>query len=717
MPGMQNATIRSSVRPATGLEACRSVAGTDRHVLFSPSAGDRTFPSLCHCTLGHAILVSPRPPRAPLLIDSSTYTPESSIQLPSSPPLDTTSSSTTTQSKATAAPTMGKKINIPPGFYWCLTQLPSLILPPTLVLLANKIAASFWGTAIPLWALIVALFLSFPAVLFVQVQYSDWVNRREAARLGAVIAPHVPSKLPGGVSFLLESIKNYKTGYPGEQFVDWGKQYGNTFILRILFEDRLFTTEPEYIKAVLATQFEGFGKGPWFIRQMDSLLGTGVFNSDGEMWKFHRAMTRPFFSKDRISHFDIFDRHAMDALSQLSARLKEGYPVDIQDLVSRFTMDSATEFLFGKDVKSLSAGLVYPHYAPSSLRLASQDHPATIFTQAFQQAQDYSAVRGRWGKHWPLPEFFQDAVKSKMQAVEDYIEPILADAIARRNEQLKDVSSAEKGVQGGDKEVGEDETLLDHLIKYTDDEKVLRDETLNILLAGRDTTANTLTFATYALAENPHVLAKLREEILTKIGPTRRPTFEDMRELKYLRAFINEVLRLYPAVPFNIRTTNKAILLPPLTPGEKPFYVPANTRVPYSVFVMHRRKDLWGPDADKFDPDRFLDERLKKYLTPNPFIFLPFNAGPRICLGQQFAYHETSFFLIRLLQNFRKIELAPEGHPEGTLPPPEWKGQPGTKGTDRVRIKAHLTMYALGGCWVRMEEETMYNTIIGPRVY
>ena len=55
----------------------------------------------------------------------------------------------------------------------------------------------------------------------------------------------------------------------------------------------------------------------------------------------------------------------------------------------------------------------------------------------------------------------------------------------------------------------------------------------------------------------------------------------------------------------------------------------------YSVFFMHRRKDLWGPDAEEFDPDRFLDERVKTYLTPNPFIFLPFNAGPRICLGQQ----------------------------------------------------------------------------------
>lgn len=88
-------------------------------------------------------------------------------------------------------------------------------------------------------------------------------------------------------------------------------------------------------------------------------------------------------------------------------------------------------------------------------------------------------------------------------------------------------------------------------------------------------------------------------------------------------------------------------------------------RTPYSVFLMHRRKDLWGPDgllflslgnailtwteADEFDPDRFLDERLKKYLTPKPFIFLPFNAGPRICLGQQVMKTASHTHLLRLI--------------------------------------------------------------------
>ena len=141
---------------------------------------------------------------------------------------------------------------------------------------------------------------------------------------------------------------------------------------------------------------------------------------------------------------------------------------------------------------------------------------------------------------------------------------------------------------------------------------------------------------------------------------------------------------------------------------------------------MHRRKDLWGPDgedvisfpltpmlthtlaAEEFDPDRFLDERLRKYLTPNPFIFSPFNAGPRICMGQQvgmlllklfcsnvlmpwqFAYNEMSYFLTRLLQAFSSISLAEDVQ---TLAPAEWAKAPGRKGVEKAIIKSHLTLY------------------------
>ena len=97
--------------------------------------------------------------------------------------------------------------------------------------------------------------------------------------------------------------------------------------------------------------------------------------------------------------------------------------------------------------------------------------------------------------------------------------------------------------------------------------------------------------------------------------------------------------------------------------------------------------------AEEFDPDRFLDARLHKYLTPNPFIFLPFNAGPRICLGQQFAYNEMSFFIIRLLQNFEAIDFDLDSQPPESHVPVHWAGMPGRKGVEKFWPKAHLTVY------------------------
>jgi len=120
----------------------------------------------------------------------------------------------------------------------------------------------------------------------------------------------------------------------------------------------------------------------------------------------------------------------------------------------------------------------------------------------------------------------------------------------------------------------------------------------------------------------------------------------------------------------------------------------------YSVFLMHRRTDLWGPDALEFDPGRWLDERVKKYLIPNPYIFLPFNAGPRICLGQQFAYNEMSFMVIRLMQNFFAITLSPE---PAMCPPAWWAEKDGRQAIERFRPRNHLTLYAMGGMWVKME--------------
>ncbi|KAK0481275.1 cytochrome P450 [Armillaria novae-zelandiae] len=581
----------------------------------------------------------------------------------------------------------------PPGFIFLSRALFFVVLIPSSTFWALQ---SLAGLKLPLWiSFLIPLALQFIFTVVRNCLTSIKIKRDAAAR-GATMAPSVQGS---SFSILRELVYGFRNGYPSEVFQKWSEQYGNTFTFNTFSDRRILTTEPEHIKAILATQFQDFEKGHHFYVAAESLLGAGVFNSDDDIWKFHRSMTRPLFNKDRISDFDNFERHAMSTISQIKSRLREGYPVDFQDVVARFTLDSATEYLFGKDVNSTSAGLPYPAGSPLSDNPHFVNHPSNTFVKAFAAAQGNSALRLQRGQYWPLFEFWEDAVKPMRQVVNEFVEPLLVEALNRKTKGDKRVDD--------EKDVDEGMSLLARLVENTDDTKVIQDELTNILVAGRDTTASLLTFAVYMMCEHPEMATRLRSEILEKVG-TKTPTYEDVRDMKYLRAFLNETLRLYPSVPLNGRLSKVATTLP--EKGRTPFYVPSDTRVTYSVFLMHRRTDLWGPDALEFDPDRFLDSRLHKYLTPNPFIFVPFNAGPRICLGQQFAYNEASYYLIRLLQTFSSFGLATDAQPAEGIPPKSWTKAPGTtKGRDKIMFGLHLTMYAKAGMWVRMEEAKDYS--------
>jgi len=175
-------------------------------------------------------------------------------------------------------------------------------------------------------------------------------------------------------------------------------------------------------------------------------------------------MARPFFSKDRISDFDIFEKHAQDAIHQMKIRLREGYPVDFQDVASRFTLDSATEFLFGKDVCCLSAGIVYPPSSPLFNDPTFLNHPANRFVCAFMESQIATANRAHYGTFWRFAEFWQDQVEKNMQVCYEFVDPIVADALAKKHEQGKPGSD----VNDGTGKVKEGESLLEHLVHYTE---------------------------------------------------------------------------------------------------------------------------------------------------------------------------------------------------------------------------------------------------------
>lgn len=177
--------------------------------------------------------------------------------------------------------------------------------------------------------------------------------------------------------------------------------------------------------------------------------------------------------------------------------------------------------------------------------------------------------------------------------------------------------------------------FLQELISQKEHAARIRTEILNVLFAGRDTTAAFLSDIWFQLSRHPSVVARLQAEIET-MDPDQALTFETLKSLPYLRAILNECLRLHPVVPANIRAAKCDTYLP-LGAGDdqqSPVFVPAGTLVSWNIYGMHRRKDLYGEDADLYRPERWLDEGDQKGVRPG-WGFLPFNGGPRICIGRK----------------------------------------------------------------------------------
>lgn len=191
--------------------------------------------------------------------------------------------------------------------------------------------------------------------------------------------------------------------------------------------------------------------------------------------------------------------------------------------------------------------------------------------------------------------------------------------------------------------------FLHALLKQTRDPYTLRSELLNILLAGRDTTAGLLSNTWHVLSKRPDIWAKLKAEV-DRLGG-ERPDYSAIKELKYLKWLLNESLRLMPVVPGNSRQAIRDTVLPVGggPDGRSPVLVKKGEFVVYSPWSMHRREDFYGPDALEFKPERW------ETLRPG-WEYLPFNGGPRICVGQQYALLEASYATVRLVQTFPRIE-------------------------------------------------------------
>ncbi|KAJ5916408.1 cytochrome P450 52A3-B [Penicillium tannophilum] len=420
----------------------------------------------------------------------------------------------------------------------------------------------------------------------------------------------------------IDTIFWAKNAYKDHQLLDRNSELfhtlGNTFTTRQLHKYSIRTIEPENIKTILSLKFEDYGIS-FRLEPFNALLGKGIFDTDGDHWAASRALIRPSFTRDQIADLTSLESLIQDLFALLP---RDGETVvDLQELFFRYTIDSATEFLFGESV--------------GTLKKAQSERD---FAHAFQYAQSDIITRAMLG---PLKIFHKDPKADESNRIcREFVQQFVDEAyraVDVKQEETKHVFAQE-------------------LASRTTDRTRVLDELMNVLLAGRDTTASLLGNLFFMLAKNPAMWDKLRREVAFLQG--RTPTYEELRSLKYVHCCMNESLRLHPVVPRNEREAVRDTVLP-LGGGEdglSPVFVPKGTIVGYCVYAMHRRVDVYGADAEEFRPDRWEDGKL----LPR-WGYLPFNGGPRICIGQRYALTEAAYVIARMAQEFKILESRDPG--------------------------------------------------------
>ncbi|TID22340.1 cytochrome P450 alkane hydroxylase-like protein [Venturia nashicola] len=504
------------------------------------------------------------------------------------------------------------------------------------------------------------------------------IKDRQIRALG-LRAPRRHAKLPYGIDLMYEAITralvNDALAFWTNNFKNFGNS-NNPYTVEVsIGGDRLvLTADPENIKAILATQFVDYGKGEQFNKDWHEFLGDSIFTTDGEVWHDSRQLIRPQFVKNRLSDIKTFEKHVQKLLPLMGG---QGQTVDVCDLFFRYTLDAATNFLLGRSVDSL-------------------EHDETAFARAFGVVQHVQSIIARAGPlNWLIP---RRTFRRELGVMNSFTNRFIDDALGLSLEELEKRNKGEEGY-----------TFLHALATYTRDRKVLRDQLVAVLLAGRDTTACSLSWLFYELSTHPEIVTKLRQEIKTTIGMHKDPEYSDLKSMKYLQVWLpslnlftplssifstnkrrkkncmNETLRLYPIVPFNVRLALKDTTLPhgggPT--GNSPIGILKGTPIGYSTLAMQRRPDLYPPPSAGFPAvDEFVPERWDAWY-PKAWTYIPFNGGPRLCVGQQFALMEMGYTIVRILQRYGRVECRMERAPA---------------------MKTDIVLQPAGGVWVAFFE-------------
>ncbi|KAL0910440.1 hypothetical protein M5K25_021424 [Dendrobium thyrsiflorum] len=413
------------------------------------------------------------------------------------------------------------------------------------------------------------------------------------------------------------------------------------------------TANPDNVEYMLKTNFDNFPKGKTFSSILGDLLGHGIFNVDGDAWRFQRKMASLELGSVSVRTYafeivaaEIRDR-VLPLLSSLSSSVAAA-PIDLQDVFRRFAFDNICKISFGLDPACLDLSL-----------------PLSEFAAAFDLASMMSARRAVVAAPivWKVKRMFnlgsEKDLRRSIRLVND-----LADEVIRQRRKLGFASNHD---------------LLSRFMASVDDDKYLRDIVISFLLAGRDTVASGLTTFFLVISQHPNVISAIREEVDAFAGgKTALPTYEDLRRMHYVHAALYESMRLFPPVQFDSKFCLEDDVLADGT------FVRKDTRVTYHPYAMGRMEAIWGSDCLDFNPERWLQDGV--FTPANQFKYPVFQGGLRVCLGKEMAIMEMKTVIVTILREFN---VEPVGSDRLSLKP---------------KFAAGLTASLAGGLPVRVSK-------------
>lgn len=413
---------------------------------------------------------------------------------------------------------------------------------------------------------------------------------------------------------------------------------------------------PDAFEDVLKTQFDSFPKGQVICEALKDFMGNGIFSVDHAPWIYQRKVSSGLFTM-RALHDQMAAtiRVNTSKLHRVLAKFSDcRQPVDLCWLFNRFTVEAFAEMGFGAQLNCLES---------------DQDNEFQTALDGVLRLIRQRFLRPAWV--WKLQKLLNTGVEREMKqyraVVDNTVFEIINQALAKRHQRSPTTTDAAENDPPK-------RTLLSLFLDSESSEtnldaKFLRDMVVNFLLAGRDTTAQTLSWLFYELDQHPDVIAKIREEIVANApefvrptsgeqeeDPLSVPTVEQTQGLVFLEATLKEVLRLHPPVPIINKTVAKDVVLSDGT------FLRANTMVLLFNYGMARLESVWGPNATEFRPERWIEPSTGKLRVVSSYKFAAFNAGPRVCLGMNLALMELKIVVTGLLTHF-DIKVVPGQNP------------------------------------------------------